>query len=239
MIASIFNSVIYLPLYNALIFLIGIVPGHDVGLAVILLTILVRILVFPIAHKAIKTQMAIRLITPELEELKKKYKDNKEELARKTFALYKERGVRMFAPFQLLLVQIPLLLGLYWVFLNGGLPVVNMEELYSFVMAPRAVNMEFLGIIDMAARSIPLALAAGASQYFSARLTMPKPDKNGSGFQHDLARSMHVQMIYVLPIMIAVLAYTISAAVALYWVTGNLVTIAQEFVVKRKIRTTH
>lgn len=231
--ASLFHSFIYLPLYNALIFLVGIVPGEGVGIAVILLTILVRIIVFPIAQNAIKAQVALRKIEPEIEAIKEEFKDNKEELARKTLALYKERGIKMSAPFQLLLVQLPLLIGLYWVFLQGGLPSVDPEALYSFVKVPISPDMNFLGIINIGERSILLAVMAGLSQYIFTRLSMPAPSPNGSGFKHDLARSMHIQMRYVLPLMIGVFAYSFSAAIALYWTTGNLFSIAQEIFVKR------
>lgn len=236
--AGLFHSIIYLPLYNALVFLIGIMPGEEIGLAVIALTILVRIVIFPVAQNSIRTQVALREITPELDKIKTQYKDNKEEQTRQTFALYKERHINMFAPFLLLLVQIPLLLGLYLVFLRGGLPAIDPGFLYSFVSVPANPNMEFLGVFNMAGRSIVLALLAGLTQYFYIRLSMPAPAKHGTGFQHDLARSMHLQMRYGMPVLITIFAYSFSAAIALYWVVGNLFSIGQEVWVKRSLHKT-
>jgi YidC/Oxa1 family membrane protein insertase len=235
MIASIFHTIIYLPLYNGLIFLIGIVPGQEVGLAVILLTIIVRVLMFPIAQTAIKSQIAMRAIAPELEEIKRVYKD-KQEQAAKTFALYKERKINLGASFYLLIIQVPIFLGLYWVFLRGGLPIINEAFLYPFVNGAVHPNMLFLGLIDMASHSIPLAILAGVAQFTYAKLSLPKPAKDGSGFAHDMAKSMHVQMLYVLPVVMIFIAYTVSAAAALYLTTGSLMSIAQELFIKRRMQ---
>lgn len=234
MIGSIFHTIIYVPLYNGLIFLIGIVPGEEVGLAVILLTVLVRILMFPIAQKAIKSQILMRAIAPELEEIKLKYKD-KQEQAQRTFALYKEKKISLGASFQLLILQVPVFLGLYWVFLQGGLPTIHPELLYSFVNGAVNPNMLFLGLIDMASHNIPLAILAGLAQFAFAKLSIPKPPKEGSGFSHDLAKSMHVQMLYVLPVVMIFIAYTVSAAAALYLTTGSIMSIIQELFIKRRM----
>lgn len=233
--ADFFHTIVYDPLYNALIFLVGIVPAQEVAIAVILLTILVRIVIFPIAQNAIKTQVALREINPDLEKLKEEYKDDKEAQARAMFDLYKERGIKISAPFLLLLVQLPLLIGLYLVFLYGGLPDVDPSALYSFVSVPTNPNMDFLGFFNMAEQSVVLATLAGFTQYIYIRLSMPAPSSEGSGFKHDLAKSMHVQMRYVLPIMIGAFAYWFASAIALYWVTGNLFSIGQEILVKRKM----
>lgn len=235
-----FNTFIHTPLYNGLIFFVDIVPLHDVGLAVILLTIAVRIVLFPLSRQAVKTQIAMKEVAPEIEALKEKFKDKQEEQARAIFALYRERGIRPFSSFFLILLQLPILFGLYWVFFKGGLPQVDASILYSFVPFPPAVNMSFLGIVDMAGRDITLAILAGVTQLIQARLSMG-PRKKHEGpvtFGSDLARSMDIQMRYVLPIMITVIAYTISAAVALYWVTSNTFMILQEYVSGRRFSET-
>ena len=79
MISSAFHAAIYVPLYNGLVFLVGHIPTHDMGLAVIALTILVRIVVFPLSHRAVRSQIAMKKLAPEVEELKKKFKSNSPE----------------------------------------------------------------------------------------------------------------------------------------------------------------
>ena len=234
-----FHTIIYTPLYNGLIFLIDVMPGHSVGLALVTLTVIVRVILYPIARQASATQAAMREIAPEIEALKEKYKDKKEEQARAIFALYKERKIRPFSSFLLVLVQLPVLIGLYFVFFKGGLPAVNMDLLYSFVAAPENINVIFLGIFDMSQRSIFLAVLAGLSQMAYARLSMGprKPHEPGErSFANDLARSMDLQMRYVLPLMLGGFAYIASSAVALYFVTGNLFMVGQEYLAGRRFR---
>jgi YidC/Oxa1 family membrane protein insertase len=234
---SLFHTVIFNPLYNGLIFFIDIVPWGDVGLAVIALTILVKFILFPLSIKATKTQIAMRAIEPELKTLKETVKD-KQEQARQMMALYKDRGIKPFSSILLIFVQLPIILGLYWVFFRGGLPEVNIDIVYAFIPVPDLVNMQFLGLIDMASKSIPLALLAGITQFIQARLSLPPLTvrQEGDGFKEDLARSFHIQMRYVLPVVIAVIAYMISAAVALYWAISNIFTIGQEIFVRRKYK---
>src|SRR3989344_6087867 len=136
-----FHGVVYAPIYNGLVFFVDKLPSHDVGIAVVLVTVIVRIILFPLAKSAIKTQIKMKEVAPEIEELKKKLKNKPEELSRAIFALYRDRQVNPFSGFLLLLIQLPILLGLYWVFAQGGLPTINTDILYSFVPTPESVNM--------------------------------------------------------------------------------------------------
>jgi len=239
MLSSFFHTFIYDPLYNALVFLVTLVPFADVGLAVIVLTIIVKLILFPLSIKAVKTQLAIRAMESELSALKEKYKNNREEHARQTMTLYKKHGVNPFSSVLLLLIQLPIILGLYWVFARGGLPVINPDVLYSFTPIPDVFNMRFFWVNDIAGRSIVLALLAGITQYFQIKLTLPPMKKRGKtpSLKEDLAHSFHLQMRYVMPLVVIGIAYVISAAIALYWTTSNLFAIGQELYVRRKIKS--
>lgn len=235
--AAFFNG-IYEPLYNGLVYLVDIVPAHDIGIAVIILTIAVKIVLFPLSRQAIRTQAAMREIAPEVEKIKEKYKDKQEEQARAIFALYRERGIRPFSTFFLIFLQLPILFGLYWVFWKGGFPTINMETLYSFVPAPERVNMEFLGLIDMSERSVLLAALTGVTQYVYTRLSMgkrkPRAASGTSSFSSDMAHSFDLQARYVLPLLFAGISYTLAAALPLYWTTSNLFMIGQELFMGRR-----
>ncbi len=241
MISHIFNLVVYDPLYNGLVFLVGIIPTHDMGLAVIALTIIVRFIIYPLSRRAIHTQMAMKKLAPDLEKLKAKYKNDKAEQGRAMFALYKEHGVHPLASIGLVLIQLPVLLGLYFVFLNGGFPAVDPSLLYSFVSVPPAVNMEFLGFVDMGAKhNVILAILVALSQLIYSRLSMGPRKKVldatpvEASISGDLAKSFDLQARYVFPLLFAVFSYFVAAAVPLYWLTGNLFMIGQEFVAGRK-----
>ncbi|KKT75269.1 MAG: Preprotein translocase subunit YidC [Parcubacteria group bacterium GW2011_GWB1_44_7] len=237
--ASFFHTIIFEPLYNGLVFLIHITPFADVGIAVIIFTCIVKLLLFPLSKKAVKTQMAMKAIEPETEKIKNQFKNNREELARQTMALYKKHQVNPFSSFAVILIQIPIILGLYYVFFKGGLPTINTDWLYSFVAAPDKVNMIFLGLLDISKKSIFLALLAGVSQFFQAKLAMPpiKPRGAEPDFKADLARSMGLQMRYIFPIVVVFIAYSISGAIALYWTTSNIFAIGQELIIRRQLKT--
>ena len=239
MISELFSAVIYNPLYNGLIFLVGALPAHDVGLAVIVLTIVVRILIYPLSRQAVQTQMAMKSLTPDIEALKKKHKDNKEEQSRAIFALYKERGVHPFSGLLLVLVQLPVLIGLYFVFARGGLPVVDAKLLYSFVTIPDSINMNFAGFFDMKGHSYLLAVVAGITQFLYIRLSMGPaktidPSPVESTLSGEMAKSFDLSTRYMMPVTIAVIAASLVAAAPLYWCTSNIAMIIQELIAGKR-----
>lgn len=238
MVSGIFNTVFFNPIYNGLIFLLDTVPFIDVGIAVILVTIAVKLILFPFSIKMVKTQLAVKQLEPEINKLKEIHKNDKQEQARQTMALYKEKGVNPFSGFLLILIQIPVIFALYFVFLKGGLPKINTDILYSFISIPDSINMNFLGFIDVSVRSIPIAILAGATQFFQIKYSLPpmKERVGKSTFKEDLARSFHIQMRYIMPIIVFSVAYAISAAIALYWTTSNLFAIGQEVYVRKRIK---
>ena len=238
MVSEIFHTVVYTPLYNALIALLDIGPWVDMGVAVIVLTLIVKTAMYPLSLKAARTQRVMKDLEAPMKELREKYKDNREDQGRKLLELYRNNNVNPFSSFLVLFIQLPVILGLYFVFLKGGLPTIDPTLLYSFVSLPdNTVSMHFLGIIDLAAKNIPLAILAGISQHFQARLALPElaPKKENASFQEDFARSLQLQMKYVLPFVIMFVAYVASSAVALYWITSNIFAIGQEIHVKKRV----
>jgi YidC/Oxa1 family membrane protein insertase len=221
-------------MYNFLVFLVDILPGGNIGLAVIILTILIKLILFPLSQKSIATQVKMRKIEPEMKKIKEKYKDQKEQ-AQKIMELYKEHKLNPFSGCFLMLLQLPVIFALYYVFLQGF--KFDAVVLYSFVHIPETVNTYFLGI-NLLGKSVVLALIAGASQYYQLRFAMPAvaPAEKGKEltFQEEFTRNMTLQMKYIFPVMVFFIAYTISSAIALYWIVSNLFAIAQELYVRRK-----
>lgn len=238
MISSLFHAAIYDPLYNGLIFFVGIIPTHDVGLAIIALTIAVRVLLIPLTRRASETQVKMRAIAPQIEELKQKYKDDREAQAKAMFAMYREKDVHPFAGILLLLVQLPILIALFWVFSSGGLPGVEPSLLYSFVAVPPTVSMDFLGFLDMSGHSIVLGLLAAATQFVYTRLTMgprqKQAAKEGASFTDELTRGLDLQARYVLPATFLFLSFFVPNAAMLYLVTSNFFMIGQEVAMGRR-----
>jgi len=238
MFSSIWHTLFYDPIYNGLVFFIGVVPNADVGIAIVLITILVKLVIFPLSKKAVRTQMIMKRLEPTLKKLKEKYKDDKQKQAEQMMLIYKENEINPLSSLGLILIQLPLIFALYWAFFRGGLPVIDPEVLYSFINIPGKVNMDFLGIVDMAGKSLLFAAGAGITQYYQISLTLPKikERKDNATLKEDLARSFQLQMKYVMPAFVFMVAYFISAAVALYWLTSNIFAIGQEFVIRKQVK---
>lgn len=232
MFSNIWNTLLYQPLLNALVALVSIVPGGDVGLAVIILTILVKVVLFPFSQKSIQNQAAMNILAPELEKIRQNG-GSKEEQARLTFELYKKHKTNPFSGCLLVLIQIPIIFALYFVFFKG----INFDSelLYSFVYAPEKMNMLFLNFLDISGKSFLLAVLAGVSQYFQAYF-MPKPPSTSpsmaDSFQANLSKSMNTQMKYVFPFLMAFISYS-SGVVALYFITSNIFAIGQQLYVNK------
>jgi len=240
MFSSIWHTFFFDPVYNALVFFIKIIPGGDIGLAIIATILLVKTILLPLSIKAVKTQKAMREIEPKLKAIKEKYKDDKQGQAEAMMAVYKEAGMNPLASIALMFLQIPIIIALYLAVSSGGgvkLPDINLDVLYTFISAPSVVTMNFLGLIDITQKSLLLALGAGITQFIHINLTMPAlppvDPKAAPDLKADFMRNMQLQMRYVMPVLIVFIAYSFSAAIALYFMVSNLVTIAQETVVKK------
>ncbi|OGI81884.1 hypothetical protein A3I95_00440 [Candidatus Nomurabacteria bacterium RIFCSPLOWO2_02_FULL_44_12] len=233
MLQTLWNTVLYKPFVNLFAFLASIVPGGDIGVAIILLTLLVKIVLYPLSQRGIESQARMNLLAPELNKIKASGA-SKEEQAKQTFALYKKHKANPLSGCLLVLVQIPIIFALYYVFLKG----IKFDGgvLYSFVPAPENVNMNFLGLIDISGKSLFLAILAGLSQYFQAYfMPTPTPSSSAPGsFQESFGKSMSLQMKYIFPIVVAFISYSISGAIALYWVTSNIFAIGQQIYASKK-----
>ena len=237
MISAFFHTVFYNPIYNALVALVSFIPGGDVGVAVILITIVIRLVLLPFSLSAARTQRAMKMLEPKLKDLKEKHKGDKEKEAIETLALYREARVNPFASILTMFIQIPVLLALYWVFRYEPFTTLDAIRLYSITPLPHAVSPLFLGFINVASKSMLLAVLAGVTQFFQAHVALQGTMKPSGvkGMQGDFQRVMGMQLKFVFPFLIATISYTTSAAVALYFITTNLVGIVQEWHVKRTI----
>lgn len=236
MIKTLWMAVFYKPLYNALVFLVDHMPHYSIFLSVILLTILVRLIIAPLSYKTIRTQLQTKKLQPKLLAIKKNITD-KQEQAQETLKLYREYGVNPFSGIILMLVQLPIILALYWVFKDIGSGIDN-TILYNFVHIPETINLYTFGI-DLSQKSYILAFLAGFTQYIflSFSATMKKdPETKNQTEQEKMMIMVGQSMKYTMPVMITVFAYIIGGAVALYWVTSNIFMILQELYIQKKLK---
>ena len=236
--AYIFTTFFYAPLYNSLIFFISVLPYHNVGVAVVLFICLIKIILFPLSAQSVKTQFEMKRMQPELDAIKSQYKDNKQLQAEKTMQKYKEKGINPLSGVFLLLLQLPVIIALYYIVRNNSLLTIDHTVLYSFIKVPQTVNTAFLGV-SIFSKSIIFALLAGVTQFLQMHVTLPKTEqkKRVSGatpdFKDELARSMNMQMKYVMPIIIFFIAEGFPIVVSLYLITSSLFAIGQELYIRK------
>lgn len=232
--SNIYNLIFFEPLLNGLVFLVKNLPYHDMGLAIIILTIAVRFIILPFTHKATVTQVKMKKLEPEIKEIKEKHKNNSQEQAKKTMDLYKQHGINPIAGVLTLFIQIPIIFALYKVFLGGA--SFNPEHLYSFIIAPEVVNLNFLGVLDVSQKSYIIPFLASLTQFLQMKLAIPpiKKEDTSNSFKDNLAKSMNIQMRYVMPIIIFFIGLKLSSGIALYWTTMNVFAIVHETIVRRK-----
>jgi YidC/Oxa1 family membrane protein insertase len=206
---------------------------------VILFTLTVKFALYPLYKKSITGQRKMKDVQPQVDLLKEKFKNDPKNLNLKTLELYKENNINPFSSLLVVFIQIPVLIAVYFVFSKGLLAHEGL--IYSFIHFPVSINTNFFGL-DLTKMSVMLALVTGITQAIQARLTMQGqtlPEvKNKEGkpsFQEEFAKSMKIQMLYILPIFVVFIAIQLklAAAITLYWVTANLFGIAQELYIKR------
>jgi YidC/Oxa1 family membrane protein insertase len=156
------NTVLYQPIYNILVFIINNITFHDVGFAIIIVTIIVKLALSPLTKKSIKSQILMKRMEPELKQIKKDF-PNKEEQAKKTFELYKKYGTNPFSGCLVVIIQLPVILALYYVFYKGL--TIDTNLIYQFIKIPENLHTNFLGLIEMSSHSLFLGVFAGVTQF--------------------------------------------------------------------------
>jgi YidC/Oxa1 family membrane protein insertase len=239
-----FTTILYQPIYNGLMALIDIIPGGEVGLAVILLTALVKLVLLPLSIKSIRTQRTMKKVKPEIDKIKEKYEDEPEKQAKKMMETYGEYDVNPFSGILLVLVQFPIIIALYYVFLRGGLPDVDPSLVYSFVPEPQTIDMMFLGA-DLSENSLLLAGVAGVSQYFQSALSglgqSEDPDdgdvttETSASFMQEFKDKITGKLKYFLPGIVFAISWTLPAVVPIYWATSNAFQMLQELYIKNTL----
>lgn len=241
-----FHTIIVQPLLNLLIVLYSIVPFHDFGLAVIAITIVVRAILWPLSAKALHGQKALKVIQPEIDKIKKKYKGKPQELQKAMTELYKEKEINPFSSCLPTLLQLPILIGLYFVFIKFKEPefirVVEapksfLEQLYPFVKtlspvkavidANGSLHTTFLGLIDLAKPNIVLAVLAGATQFIQTKLMTPSTPQ-------DPSQQMMAKMVYLFPLITIFISFSLPSALPLYWTASTAIAAYQQWLIMHK-----
>lgn len=236
LLSLIFNELLYRPLFNFLVFFYNIIPGHDFGVAIIALTILVRLALYPLSQKAIESQKTLSELQPKIKEIQKKYQKDKAEQTKAIMEFYRQNKINPFSGCLPLLIQFPVFIGLYKTFWSG-LDPSRLNSLYSFISNPGAIDPMFFNIINLSAKNPYLAILAGVFQFIQSKMMIPKNNKSAD--KTDMSSIMGKQMTYLFPFITVFIVWNFPAGLPLYWVISTLFSIGQQYLVlkKQKIKT--
>lgn len=241
--SHLFTLIFIQPILNLLVWFYDVIPGHDIGIAIILLTIIVKLILYPFTVAQIRQQRALQELQPKMDEIRSRLKDDKEQQAKELMALYGQEKVNPAASCLPLLIQLPVLLGLYRA-LSIGLHSTSLDLLYSFVPNPQSINPNFLGFMDLTKPSYVLAVLAAVVQFFQARQMLrspatkvvPPPEVAGTKEAKDesMATAMNKQMAYVMPIVTMVIGFSLPGGLTLYWFVMSILTVLQQWLLLKK-----
>ena len=227
--SDLFRILLWQPLFNLLIFFYLYLPGNDFGIAVIALTILVRLILWPWQKKAIHSQLVLQKIQPKIKELQKKYKNDNEKLGREFLKLTRSQKVNPFFGTFITFLQLPILIALYRVFWQG-FSEENLKYLYPFMKRPETLDPSFLGMVDLSQPNLIMVILLAIVSFLQQRM-MTKKRKTKKSFED----VFQTQMLYIMPVFIALIFLRLPSALALYLIVSTIFAILQQKIVEKEI----
>lgn len=227
-----FETFLVKPLLNLLIFLYTIIPGHDLGTAVIVITVLVRLALWPLFVKSIKSRFILNKIQPEILALQKKYKNDQKRQVAELLELYKRHKFNPFSAFFSLFIQLPIIIALYRVFL-----VVTSEYkhlLYSWVTSPDLLNYSFFGWFDLTQPYLLIVLLASLAQFAQIVLSFSSFDLKPSTKQNETALQLSKTFALLSPVLTFFIFRPLPSVLSLYWLVTTVISTVQQGMVQKK-----
>ncbi|MBN1584759.1 YidC/Oxa1 family membrane protein insertase [Candidatus Uhrbacteria bacterium] len=226
---DLYSAVFYEPIYNLLVLLYDLIPGHDIGVAIIFLTVIVKAILWPLSARALKSQKALQDIQPKMEALKKEYADKKEELGKKMMELYSREKVNPASSCLPTLIQLPFFIAIYQA-MGRGLSSDGFEKLYSWVPNPGTIDpLAFGGLLDLSHPIVVLAVLAAVAQFFQAKMMITRPQPAVKGAEDEAVASIvNKQMVYMMPVLTVIIGIKLPGGLMIYWLTMTVLTIVQQ-----------
>lgn len=227
--STIFREIFLRPIFNLLIVLYNALPQADLGIAVILLVVILRIALWPLFQKAAKSQIMFAKIQPEVERIQKKFKHDRTEQTKQLLQLYREHHFNPFSGMLAIFIQIPMIIALYQVFLRGIGDDFSVF-LYQGIANPGRLNPNFLNLIDLTKPFFPLVILAALAQFWQSK-TLPQPkSSNPRSFQAMFSK----QMVYMGPILTVAIFASFPAVIPLYWFLTSVLSVAQQYLIEKQ-----
>jgi YidC/Oxa1 family membrane protein insertase len=224
---SLFDTILLRPMLNFLTLASGYL-FNSFGLAIIVLTILIRVLTWPLFMRQVRSTKAMQSLAPKMKELQKKYAKDRDRLNQETIKLYKEHGVNPLGCAFPMLIQFPIWIGLYQAVIQGvGIAPENLaglsKQLYSWAPIQEQVplNSSFLWL-DLASGDIFIAILVAASMWSLQKMSAAETDD-------PTQQSTSRMMLWIMPLMFGFFALTLPSGLSLYWIFTNLLSMAVQY----------
>lgn len=233
---QLYQVILFQPLLNGLVLLYVFLPGHDLGVAVIILTLLIRLILHPISVKGLKSQKALSYLQPKIKEIQEKFKGDRAKQSSAMMELYRKEKISPASGCLPLLLQLPIIIALYQVFLKGLDSQFLANNLYSFVPNPGIISPTFLGIFDLQNKIFVLVIAilAGLAQFWQAKISGSIAGNSSAG--GDIASMLQKQMLYIFPILTVFIIYKIGGLIGVYWLFSTLISVGEQYLVNCHLR---
>ena len=224
--STLFNTYLYQPILSVLVWIYHTIAFEDLGFAIILLTVLVRLVLFPVFHKGARDQALMQRLQPKIKKLQEEHKDNKEVQAKALMALYKDHKLNPFSGFLLLLVQLPIFIALFQIFT---------KELGSALFDSHLL----FGLINLETRNIWIAVLAAILQYAQGKLSL-KPTVSSGGDAKEAAAVMTGKvMVWIGPLFTLGVLFRLPAALGVYWTMSTLFSVVQQMYINKRLAEEH
>lgn len=232
-----FHTIFYEPVYNLLVFFLNITPLHDVGTSIILVTCVVKGILFPLNTSAVRSQHALKKVEKEIKKVRDLHKNDPQTTGTKMMEIYRREKINPLASIFAMIIQIPIFIALYLVFSKGI--TSDVESLYSFITFPETLHTLAFGILDVTQKSIIVGVITGISAYILAKrqaasMTVEVTKGKEPSFQESFQQSLKIQIVYVFPVIILATASFLPSAIGVYWITSNILGIAQDYYIKKR-----
>lgn len=247
---DLYQLILYQPIFNGLMAIHKFVPGHDLGVAIILLTLLMKLILFYPSLSSLKSQRALQDLQPKITKLREKYKDDRQKQGQELMKLYRENKVSPLSSCLPMILQLVLLIPLYQAFINGLktdpethlLVADQLNNLYGslrsiYETAP--INLVSFGFLNLGAKGgIVLGLIAGGLQFWQTwMLSRKKGPKGPAAKDENVAASVNRQMLYLFPLLTIYLVSSFPAGIGVYWIVSTLFQLLQQwYFLKRHLK---
>jgi len=229
--AELWNSIILDPILNSLIAL-STMLAENFGMAIIVLTVVVRLALFPLTARQTKSTKAMQSLQPKLQELQKKYGRNQQKLQQETMKLYKEAGINPLGCIGPMLIQLPIWIALYQSIIRALASTPEnlldlSQHLYSWAVVTHAVplNEQFLWLqLSKPDPYLILAILVGGTMWVQQKMvTAPTTDPK--------QKSMTQMTTMMMPLMFGMFTLSFPSGLALYWCISNVIGIVIQYLV--------